>query len=109
MTDLWDSDEGWEHATIKRDDGTPIVRTSARRAFERFKRAVAQAGGRPPMDGAGVPMLWNEGRGWFPRSAAADHPRPRTLAELDGKQRLVNASIRQERVDVETAEERALI
>jgi hypothetical protein len=44
-----------------------------------FTRALAQAGGRPPLDRAGRRMQWNSERGWFSR---VEGPAPTGLAAL---------------------------
>jgi hypothetical protein len=55
-----------ELAMVLRPDGTPVPRTAALESFRRFQDALAKAGGRAPRHN-GVPMLWSESRGWFPR------------------------------------------
>jgi hypothetical protein len=104
-----DDDDDIEFAAVKRDDGTPIVRSAARRSFERFKAALAQAGGRPPLGLDGQPMSWNRERGWFTGTDERERHRPRTLADMTARQALVDASIRQGRVDGEMADDRELI
>jgi hypothetical protein len=83
-------DNEWEYAALKRDDGTPIPRTAARRSFEKFQAAVRAAGGRAPTGPNGQPMVWNEARGWFPRSTPTpSEGTPRLKAMLQQQLRVM--------------------
>jgi hypothetical protein len=60
-------DESIEYAMMRTADGIPVPRTQALRELEKFRRVIAQAGGRAPLGSDGRSMVWNEARGWFPR------------------------------------------
>lgn len=87
-----------EFAMLRRADGTPVPRTAARRQLEKLKQAVALAGGRAPRDRDGRPMVWNEARGWHPRSGADGRNRRLTLEELSQRQKEVELDIYFERL-----------
>jgi hypothetical protein len=52
--------------------GTPVVRTAALRSFAKAQTALVRAGGRVPFGPDGLPMYWNEYRGWYPRTEGLD-------------------------------------
>jgi hypothetical protein len=62
-------DPGYEYAMVKTAAGEPVPRPASLRSFQRAKAALAQAGGRPPRDARGVPMVWSEAHGWHERGA----------------------------------------
>ena len=57
-----------EYAMLKTPAGVPVVRSAALESFEKFQAAIERAGGRAPRGADGERMLWNEQRGWFPRT-----------------------------------------
>jgi hypothetical protein len=57
--------------------------SSLEQTITKFKGAVAQAGGRNPLDAGGQPMRWNEARGWHPRAGSRG---PARMAERRRRQ-----------------------
>jgi hypothetical protein len=95
-----------EYAMLKTSDGTPVARAEAQRSFERARAALAAAGGRPPCDPSGEPMLWSAQRGWH-----SDETRRvgRPLSELVRRQLFIDHQIRQERLDREIRADQDLV
>ncbi len=86
-----------EFAALQRENGAPIIRTRARESFLKFQDALKRAGGREPRGSDGRHQAWNSTRGWHDETTAtpAGRSRPRTVATLQARQRLVGARIRQ--------------
>ncbi len=114
--------EELELATIRFANGDPVPRTAAHRSFALAKRALAQAGGRPPRGPDGNAMVWNELRGWFPRDSSEDRAPVghwatlrsqsrgvRTDAERRARHEQFGREIRQDRVNAMMGEERDLL
>jgi hypothetical protein len=60
-------DARWEYATTARDDGSPVEHTKALESLAAARGALARAGGRPPLDRRGLPMVWTSPGVWVPR------------------------------------------
>src|SRR5262245_31333022 len=85
------NDDTVEYAMLRRADGSLVPRPAALKSLEGFRRAIALAGGRAPRDRDGRTMIWNELRGWHPRSDAG--ARHRTLEDLMRLQEQVGLDI----------------
>jgi hypothetical protein len=94
-----DDDTGeYEYAMLKWPDGSPVQRSAALRSLARFLEARRKAGGTPPLDSRGQPLVWRENNVWVPQSAPG-----RT-----GRTPLKDAVRRQEQVVRELEEDAAV-
>jgi hypothetical protein len=53
-----------EYAMLKHPNGAPVDRSEARASYERYRAALARAGGRAPRDRQGRRLVWNQVDGW---------------------------------------------
>jgi hypothetical protein len=97
-----------EYATLRWANGNLVPRTEAHQSFRKFQAALAAAGGHAPCCPDGEPLLWNERQGWHARERTESRRVSRPLSEFIRRQLFREYQIRQEQVDREIAQDRAI-
>jgi hypothetical protein len=104
-----------ELAMTKYPGGAPVPRSEALASAQRFRAALAKAGGHAPVDARGVPMLWQEdalGRGrWIARTPEAARQLHEARAALATRTRSggrLTVRAAQAQLDAAMAEDRAI-